>query len=102
MGIDSKRGEVHYVLCSTKHEVGGRHYRFNPAGLPTASLMGDLTMACGEVPCENVSQGKIHCKIVEGADGLLYFATHVGYYTLSDGTETSEPFFCVPCTRLQL
>ena len=55
-------------------------------------LVGDLSEACGERPALTgaIAQGKIHCAIADGCngDGKLYFATHVGYYTMVDGRET--------------
>jgi hypothetical protein len=79
-------GTVYYVLCSEKFDVAGQVYSFNPASEKVEHL-GDLNEACGEKDMKAVSQGKSHVRFVE-SNGKLYFATHVGYYTIRDGMET--------------
>ena len=49
--------------------------------------LGDLTEACGEKDRKAIVQGKSHVGFVE-CKGKLYFATHVGYYSIIDGMET--------------
>ena len=51
------------------------------------SELGDLTEACGEKGAKAIPQGKSHVNFVE-ANGKLYFATHVGVYSIIDGKET--------------
>jgi hypothetical protein len=60
-------------------------YCYDP---PTDTLrcLGDLTEACGEKDRKTIVQGKSHVNFVESG-GKLYFATHVGYYSLVDGME---------------
>jgi hypothetical protein len=48
--------------------------------------VGDLTEACGEKEQHTIVQGKSHVNFVE-ANGKLYFATHIGYYSIIDGME---------------
>ncbi len=79
-------GKVYYVLCSERVEVGGQMYSYDPAGGKIEHL-GDLTEACGEKGMQALPQGKSHVRFVESA-GKLYFATHIGYYTIQEGMET--------------
>jgi hypothetical protein len=80
-------GKVYYVLSSERFDVGGHMFSFDPA---TAKIepLGDLNSACGEQDLKAVSQGKSHVSFQE-MDGKLYFATHIGYYTIRDGMETA-------------
>lgn len=83
-------GKVYYVLCSERVDVGGQMYSCDPAAGKIEHL-GDLTEACGEKGLKAVPQGKSHVSFVEAA-GKLYFATHIGYYTIREGMETiGEP-----------
>ena len=84
MGTGSD-GRIYYVLSSQSHEVGAKMYCYDP---PTDTLrcLGDLTEACGEKDRKTIVQGKSHVNFVESG-GKLYFATHVGYYSLVDGME---------------
>ncbi len=80
-------GKVYYVLSSQRHDVGAHMFSFDPV---TAKIepLGDLNEACGEKDLKAVSQGKSHVSFQE-LDGKLYFATHIGYYTIKDGMETA-------------
>ncbi len=83
-------GKVYYVLSSERFDVGGQMYSFDPATEKIEHL-GDLTEACGEKGLKAVVQGKSHVVFYE-VNGKLYFATHIGYYTIKDGMETAgEP-----------
>ncbi len=83
-------GKVYYVLSSERFDVGGQMYSFDPATEKIEHL-GDLTEACGEKDLKAVVQGKSHVVFHESG-GKLYFATHIGYYTIKDGMETAgEP-----------
>jgi hypothetical protein len=82
----ASNGKVYYVLCSEKVEVGGQMYSFDPA-MEKIEHLGDLTEACGEKNLKRVPQGKSHVSFVE-SNGKLYFATHIGYYSIKDGMET--------------
>ncbi|MFT3934440.1 MAG: hypothetical protein QM726_12535 [Chitinophagaceae bacterium] len=78
-------GNIYYVLSSQSIDTGGMMYSFNPLTGKT-KLCGDLTEACGEKGLKTIVQGKSHVKFVE-TDGKLYFATHIGYYSMVDGME---------------
>lgn len=78
-------GKIYYVLCSQSVDTGGQMYSFNPVNGDIRHL-GDLTEVCGEKGLKTIVQGKSHVKFVESA-GKLYFATHLGYYSLIDGME---------------
>jgi len=80
-------GKVYYVLSSERFDVGGHMFSFDPATQRIEPL-GDLNEACGEKDLKAVSQGKSHVHFQE-LDGKLYFATHIGYYTIKDGMETA-------------
>lgn len=84
MGTGSD-GRIYYVLSSESVDVGAQMYSFDPA---TKSIrhLGDLTEACGEKGLKAIPQGKSHVNFVE-ANGKLYFASHVGVYTIIDGME---------------
>jgi hypothetical protein len=78
-------GNIYYVLCSKKANVSGRIYRYDPA-VRQVQLLGDLSEIVGESASHTIAQGKSHVNFVESG-GKLFFATHVGYYTIVDGTE---------------
>ena len=78
-------GKIYYVLSSESYEMGAQMYCFDPA---TSKIrhVGDLTEACGEKGLKTIVQGKSHVNFVE-SQGKLYFATHIGYYSIIDGME---------------
>lgn len=78
-------GRVYYVLCGEQYNVGGRMFCFDPA-TQKIQFIADLTEACGENGQNTIVQGKSHVNFVE-CQGKLYFATHIGYYSLIDGME---------------
>jgi hypothetical protein len=78
-------GRVYYVLCSETFEVGAKMYAYDPTA-DASRFLGDLTEACGEAGQKTIPQGKSHVNFVESG-GKLYFATHVGYYSIIDGME---------------
>lgn len=78
-------GKIYYVLSSEKHDVGALMCSLDPA-TGQVKRLGDLTEACGEKGLNAISQGKSHVNFVE-ADGKLYFATHIGFYSIIDGME---------------
>lgn len=84
MGTGSD-GRIYYVLCSESLDVAAKMYAYDPA-MDRIRLLGDLTEACGEAGLKAIPQGKSHVPFVE-SDGKLYFATHVGYYSIVDGME---------------
>jgi len=79
-------GRIYYVLSAEPHDVGGRMYVLDPA-TDSVALIGDLTEACGEKGAKSIAQGKSHVNFVE-SEGRLFFATHIGFYSLVDGMET--------------
>jgi hypothetical protein len=84
MGTGSD-GKIYYVLSAEPHDTAGQMYVFDPKTGKTRHL-GDLTEVCGEKDRKSVAQGKSHVNFVE-ADGKLYFATHIGFYSIIDGME---------------
>jgi hypothetical protein len=78
-------GNIYYVLCSQSIDEGGQIYSLNPK-TDKIQHLGDLTELCGEKGSKAIVQGKSHVKFVE-ANGKLYFATHIGYYSMVDGME---------------
>ena len=78
-------GRIYYVLSSEAYDVGARMYCFDPATRQIKHV-GDITEACGEKGQKTIVQGKSHVNFVESA-GKLYFATHIGYYSIIDGME---------------
>ncbi len=84
MGTGSD-GKIYYVLSSESYETGAQVCCYDPA-TDRITKLGDLTEACGEKGKKTIVQGKSHVNFVE-CDGKLYFATHVGYYSIIDGME---------------
>ena len=78
-------GKIYYVLSSDKHDVGGQFYVYDPETDQT-KFIADLTEAVGEKEKKSIAQGKSHVEFYEH-DGKLYFATHVGFYEMIDGSE---------------
>lgn len=78
-------GKIYYVLCSESIDVGAKMYVYDPAA-DAVRYVGDLTEACGEAGRRAIPQGKSHVHFVESG-GKLYFATHVGYYSIVEGME---------------
>lgn len=78
-------GKIYYVLSSTRHDVGGQLYRFDPKA-DSIEFIADLSEALGEKQQNYIAQGKSHVEFTEHA-GKLYFATHAGYYQMIDGAE---------------
>ena len=80
-------GRIYYVLSSEKHDVAAQMYVLDPAvGRPRH--VADLDEATGHKGSRAIAQGKSHVPFVE-AGGKLYFATHLGFYTVVDGRETT-------------
>lgn len=84
MGTGSD-GKIYYVLSSEAVDTAAQMYCFDPAPQRIRHL-GDLTEACGEKGKKAIAQGKSHVNFVE-SQGKLYFATHIGYYSIIDGME---------------
>ncbi|MGJ5814548.1 hypothetical protein [Paludibaculum fermentans] len=78
-------GRIYYVLSSESIDVGAKMFVFDPA-TKKIELLGDITEASGEKGKQAIAQGKSHVNFVE-SEGKLYFATHVGYYSIVDGME---------------
>jgi len=78
-------GKVYYVLSSERFDMGAQMFVFDPATQRIQHL-ADITEACGEKGQQTIVQGKSHVNFVE-SNGRLYFATHIGYYSIIDGME---------------
>ncbi len=78
-------GKIYYVLSSTKHDVGGQFYVYDPQTNKT-QFIADLSEALGEKDKNYIAQGKSHVEFYE-YDNKLFFATHVGYYEMINGSE---------------
>ncbi|MFA7492098.1 MAG: hypothetical protein WCZ43_01065 [Proteiniphilum sp.] len=78
-------GKIYYVLSSTRHDVGGQFYSYDPTTDKTEFIL-DLSEALGEKEQKYIAQGKSHVEFYE-KEHKLYFATHVGYYQMIDGAE---------------
>ncbi len=78
-------GKIYYVLSSQTRDTAARMYVYDP-GTDKIRFLGDLTEACGEKGANAIAQGKSHVNFVE-ANGKLYFATHIGYYSIVDDME---------------
>src|ERR1019366_5885057 len=78
-------GRIYYVLSSEKADVAAQMCSYDPSSKAVKHL-GDLTEACGEKDSHAISQGKSHVRFVE-SEGKLYFATHIGFYSIIDGKE---------------
>jgi hypothetical protein len=77
--------KIYYVLSSDRHDTAGQMYCFDPSTDHIRHL-GDLTDVCGEKGKALIAQGKSHVNFTE-CEGKLYFATHIGYYSIVDGME---------------
>lgn len=78
-------GKIYYVLSSEAFNVAAQMYSFDPSTQKIEHL-ADLNQAAGEKDAKAIAQGKSHVNFVE-SNGKLYFATHVGYYSIIDGME---------------
>lgn len=78
-------GKIYYVLSSTRHDIGGQFYSYDPKTDKT-EFIADLSEALGEKQQKYIAQGKSHVEFYE-KDKKLYFATHLGYYQMIDGAE---------------
>ncbi|MGC8792885.1 MAG: hypothetical protein ACP5U2_05790 [Bryobacteraceae bacterium] len=77
---------IYYILSSESLDVGARMFVYDPVH-DRIEYLGDITEACGETGLKAIPQGKVHVTPVE-SNGKLYFATHIGYYTIKEGMET--------------
>jgi len=78
-------GRIYYVLSSEKFDVSAQMFCFDPATEKIRHI-ANITEACGEKDRKTIVQGKSHVNFVE-ASGKLYFATHIGFYSIIDGME---------------
>ncbi|MDX9776764.1 MAG: hypothetical protein RBT40_12585, partial [Petrimonas sp.] len=82
---EASDGKIYYILSSTRHDVGGQMYSYDPQ-LDKTEFIADLSEALGEKEQNYIAQGKSHTEFYEH-DNKLYFSTHVGYYEMIDGAE---------------
>lgn len=74
-------GKIYYVLCSEGLiDIAAQMYSFDP-NTKKIEHLGDLTEMCGEKDMKVVAQGKSHVQFYE-SNGILYFATHLAYYSV--------------------
>ena len=85
MGTGSD-GKIYYVLSSDDIDQGAKMFCFDPKTQKIKEL-ADLTEACGEKGSHALPQGKSHVNFIEWKH-KLYFATHLGYYSIVQGKET--------------
>jgi len=78
-------GRTYYVLSSDKPDAAARMFSYDP-GPGTVQYLGDLSEAAGEKDAKSIAQGKSHVSFIE-LNGKLYFASHLGYYSIIDGME---------------
>jgi hypothetical protein len=78
-------GKIYYILSSTHHDVGGQFYRYDPETDQT-EFIADLSDVLGEKEAKYIAQGKSHVEFYEH-NRKLFFATHVGYYEMIEGSE---------------
>ncbi len=81
----ASNGRIYYVLCSDSIDTGAQMFSYDPER-DTIRHLGDLTAAAAEKGTKAIPQGKSHVNFVE-SNGKLYFATHIGYYSIIDGME---------------
>ena len=81
----ASNGKIYYVLSSQSIDTGAQVYSFDPEN-EVIEHLGDLTEACGEKGLKAIVQGKSHVNFVEAGE-KLYFASHIGYYSIIDGME---------------
>ena len=84
--VTGSDGRIYYILSTDSVDVGARMFAYDPVQ-DRIEFLGDITEACGEKGLKAIPQGKVHVTPVE-SNGKLYFATHIGYYTIKDGMET--------------
>ena len=73
------------MLSSERHDVAAQMFALDP-GTGRPRHVGDLTRPAARRAATLIAQGKSHVNFVE-ANGKLYFATHIGFYTIVDGME---------------
>jgi hypothetical protein len=78
-------GRIYYVLSSAEIDKPAEMFVFDP-GSKAIRRLGDLDEACGQKGKKMVCQGKSHVNFIDYG-GKLYFATHIGYYSIIDGME---------------
>src|ERR1039458_10201091 len=81
----ASNGNIYYVLSSDKPDLAAQMFVYDPA-MNKSRRVGDLNQASGEADLHAIAQGKSHVSFVE-ANGKLYFATHIGFYTIIKGME---------------
>ena len=79
-------GRIYYVLSSERPDLAAQMYVYDPVA-NRSKWVGDLNKAAGEENAHAIAQGKSHVSFVE-SEGKLYFATHIGFYSIVDGMET--------------
>jgi hypothetical protein len=81
----ASNGIIYYILSSGQAAIAAQMYSYDPASRSVRHL-GDLNQAAGEQSTNGIAQGKSHVSFIE-FQGKLFFATHLGYYSIVDGME---------------
>ena len=79
-------GRIYYVLSTERFDVGAPDVRLR-SGHREDPRPGRSDRGLRREGQKAIVQGKSHVNFVE-SQGKLYFATHVGYYSIVDGMET--------------
>ncbi len=78
-------GKIYYALPTDLMDKAAQLFAFDPRN-GSIDHLADLTEICGEKDKKLVAQGKVHVNFYE-IGGKLYFATHLGYYVVTDELE---------------
>lgn len=80
-------GNLYYTLCTHDVDTNAQSYRYAPATGEVKHL-GDFGAITGSLGQKVIPQGKSHAQYLE-MDGVLYLATHFGFYApdMADGSE---------------
>ena len=75
------------ILGSERHDMAAQMFVLDPAsGRPRR--VADLDEATGQKGRPSLRPGQSHVNFVRGGRLKLYFATHIGFYSIVDGMET--------------
>lgn len=78
-------GKIYYALPTDLMDKAAQLFAFDPRS-GSVEHLADLTEICGEKDKKLVAQGKVHVNFYE-MEGKIYFATHLGYYVVTDNLE---------------
>lgn len=78
-------GKIYYALPTDLMDKAAQLFAYDPRS-GSIEHLADLTEICGENGKRLVAQGKVHVNFYE-VGGKLYFATHLGYYVVTNDLE---------------